>query len=1645
MPVNQKKLLFKFLKVISYFVVTLLILLVSVILLIRLPSVQNKITQKFINYFEDKIGSRVELESLFVSFPKKIVLEGLYVEDQSADTLLYLRELSIDTDLWGLMDNQIQLKAIELNNARARVIKLPNHTSFNFDYIIHAFASDSNSADTTQSTWKILFGDIVIKNTSLSYEDGYSGNNVQARIGKLAIDANGFDPTSTTYKISALDWQNSVVSFIQTAATAPSSAHVEDTTSSNLDFGFDKISLSNLKLHYASTSNKQKLDANIGEFDIESNEINIKDHLIDLDEMQLINSSVSYSQAGVDVAPNQELNPEPLALPALWNLKLNKIKLANNNVEYNDLNKPSKENSFDENHIHLSDLNLEADDISIDNQKVQGSIISLSAQGDDKFSIKTFSGAFKITNTEATVLDFALKTQNSNLKLTAQAGFRSLSELQNNYERTKFDLNVQPSTIALSDIRYFSPALMDSIPEFIRQENLSINSHMVGTLDNLKISKLNLAVLSNTTTTLHGSVKGLPDIERTLFDISIDSLHTVAYDFEELLPDSLTQSFQLPNWISLSGNFKGTIKQPTVQVFLTSEDGGLDASGTMNFTSLPTYDAKINLKKLNLGKILKQTDVGKLEATASIKGSGFSMDSLDATADILISKFEYKDYHYHDFTLKGAMNKYLFSGSAELKDENLDFEFKGDMDYQSDIPRYTFTFDLKNADFKNLHLSERPLKARATLDIDLVTRDFKIMNGTLDIRKVGIYNGDVLYKVDSLLFASIDQEGESEISIRSDIVSGDFKGTINLFSLPTIFKQHINRYFSLQDKNLQRATDPQDFKFDLTLKNTDLLTEIIFPELESFVPGKIKGDFNGSKHKLDIAIELSTVKYASTAVDSFSVKINSDSAELIYKVRLKNALVDTIHIAALEVKGKIAHDTIQTQLLVLDSAFEKKYVLGGIIKSDSSNFRYHLDPTLVMLNYKDWTVPPDNYLQFGAKGFKANHFSLSKGVEKFSVITLPQDSSIDFQFQQWQLSNLTNLLEGAIPASGQLNGDFKITTSQKGVFSSTLTIQEFTILEKLWGDVFVSLNYAANRYSLDLKVKGEQNNLIARGFYIPTPSSFDVNVDLNEFNIRLLEPLSIGQLKNAKGFLNGSMHLSGNMEAPTLRGTLNFKDVSFLSTYVNNSFTLKNERISFEEKGIVFPDFKLVDLNNNVATIKGTILTKTYKDFDFDLKVVSRNFQLLNTKIGDNSLYYGNVRLNTDAHITGNMNQPKVDIAATLSDGSQVTYVIPIAQKNALEQKGIVQFVSKKENIDPFLVNLNLGDTVKSLFRGMDVDATLELTDKSILNIIIDPLTGDQLSLKGNSTLVLNTEASGGIHLSGRYEISSGTYNFSFYKLVKREFDIIKGGSITWSGDPLGAEMDIRASYSVETSPLDLVYNQINTTDQAEINSYNQRLPFIVYLNIEGKLLVPQLSFSLDMPTDKRNVMGGTIYAKLQDINTRESDLNKQVFALLILKRFISDNPLESQASSSASNTARVSVSRLLSEQLNQLSKNLKGVQLNFDIKSYESTTGEEVHGETKAQLGLTKNLFNDRLVVKFSGNVDLEGQESTQNSVADYIGDLALEYKLTPDGRLRITGFRTSNYDMIDGELIETGAGLIYIKDYNTLQELFKSNDKKK
>ncbi|CAN5250446.1 translocation/assembly module TamB domain-containing protein [soil metagenome] len=1646
-------------KIIGWIALSLLVLLIALIIAIRIPAVQNKIVQAAVSFLQDKIGTPVRLKSIILSFPKKIVISDLYVEDQSGDTLLFASTIGVDIDMWELTNNTIEVNKLELVGSVASLSRPKESSAYNFNYIIDAFASapDSKPDTTSSAPWKISVHAVELEKISFLYNDRFAGDSINLKLGELAIDMEQFDLDSLVFEAGSVSLKDAKIGFQQSPVFTTATTKNEPSASPLPSISFREIHFEQVDLYYDQTTSHQSLQLLLGELLVEANKIDLNHQLLDLKNVEIKETSLVIQEASLKMdsvlGKNDSASNLSNGLGIDWNIHLSKLKLANNTFQYDNAHAPIKPKAVDFNHLLISFLNISASDISVRNNLASLDLVSTSFHEKSGFSVEQLSTQLGISTTKFDMKDFILKTGYSNMAMQGSASFESLDELVSRYERANLKFDIKRTLISLKDVRYFIPEIIDSLAIYLPSStNIGMDVSAIGSVGDLTIQKFIVNTFDSTSLAFHGRLKGLPDVKKTVVDVTIDRFYTTGYDAKLILPDTLLpDSIRLPKWVELKGIWKGTMLAPQVNIALTTEVGAIDVKGKFDFNNTPIYDASIKTRELNIGRILRDEEtMGNLDLQADIKGSGDKMDNLDVQLDLTVNRFQFNRYDYKNLTMKGFVKKYLFSGKAAIKDENLDLSLNGNLNYNDSIPLYKMTMVLANADFNALHLSETPLKARGTIDVNLNTKDFKVINGKMDIRKVAIFNGKSLYMVDSLLFASIDQRGISKFSINSDILTGDFRGTFNIFSLPSVMKRHINQYFSFQDEKIKDFIEPQKFEFDLTIKNTDLLTEIIFPELDSFTPGRISGAFNSETDSLRMDISLSTIKYSATGMDSLAFRVRSDKKAFNYSIKVKNLTVDTVHVDGIEFVGRIQHDSIYSTFQILDSVAKPKYVLGGVIRSQEDRFRFHFIPDLVMLNYKAWTVPTDNYLQFGKGPLLANDFSISKENEKISVITDQREATISLEFQNLQLSNLTRIIAGKVPASGVLSGSFKVTTKQQGNSNSRLEISNFSLFSKHVGDITFSMTHATDRYNIEMLIKGDSTNVKATGQIISKVPDSELNIDvvLEPLSFQTIEPFTFGHLLDSKGSVMGNIKITGTAKEPSIRGSMTFKDASFKLKDANSSFTLENEKISFEESGIAFNDFTIKDERSNEANIKGSILTKDYRDFELDLRINTKDFQLLNTQPDNNSLFYGLVRINTRTMITGNIDQPKIVMTFSPSEDTNFTYVVPQSAKTALEQQGIIKWVDKDAINDPFLVGLNLEDTitVDNPFKGLDLQATIELNEKAILNIVIDPLTGDKLSVQGSSTLLLGIDPSGEMSLSGRYEIAKGSYDFSFYKLVKREFKIEQGGSITWTGDIMRAQMDITAKYSVEASPLELISNQVSA-EQA--TSYKQQLPFLVYLNIRGQLLSPDISFQLDMPDNKKGANGGIVYARIQDINTRESDLNKQVFALLILKRFIADNPLESQ-SGSVSNTTRQSVSGILSDQLNRLAENIKGIQLTLDVKSFEdyaaTAAAGTTQGQTKVQLGVRKNLLNDRLVVKLSGNVDIEGQNTnTTNSATDYIGDLALEYKLTEDGRLRITGFRNSNYDMISGELTETGAGLIYVKDYNTLIELFKPNAKPK
>jgi hypothetical protein len=337
------------------------------------------------------------------------------------------------------------------------------------------------------------------------------------------------------------------------------------------------------------------------------------------------------------------------------------------------------------------------------------------------------------------------------------------------------------------------------------------------------------------------------------------------------------------------------------------------------------------------------------------------------------------------------------------------------------------------------------------------------------------------------------------------------------------------------------------------------------------------------------------------------------------------------------------------------------------------------------------------------------------------------------------------------------------------------------------------------------------------------------------------------------------------------------------------------------------------------------------------------------------------------------------------------------------------------------------------------VDPQTELT------VIVDERSGDKLVVAGRANLQFDLTPNGRMTLTGLYEVNRGSYDLSLYELVQRKFELVPGSTITWRGDPLDAAMNLRALYRVKTNAVDLMSEQLSGADASTLTRYRQELPFEVYTNIKGELLKPQVSFNLDMPENQRGALDGNVYARVQQLNQQESEVNKQVFSLLVLNRFL---PASNQGNApvGSGNLARSSASQLLSGQLNTLSaKYIKAVELDMNLNSYTDYQSGQAADRTVANVNLRKNLFNERLAVQIGSQVDLEGQGRRQQNASDIIGDVTVEYLITDDGVYRIKAFRRNQFEgVIEGQLIITGASLVYNREFNDFSEAFRRRNAK-
>ena len=1123
--------------------------------------------------------------------------------------------------------------------------------------------------------------------------------------------------------------------------------------------------------------------------------------------------------------------------------------------------------------------------------------------------------------------------------------------------------------------------------------------------------------------------------------------------------NTLPDTPRLPESMLITGNFTGGMKDMKTQLQLKSSSANANlVAHLVNITDSinSRYDLKLSSFRINPGVLLYDTTMGWIGGTMAATGQGYSFPGMIANAVIHLNDANYKGYTYRDIDVKANIDKQALHAEGQSNDTSIAMVFNVDGTL-NDTSLQTLKADLQltKADLYATHFYAEPLQLKGDLIADFSSLAPGRLEGTAFLDKWQVATQGKVYSIDTVSLVAHYQD-QQYLSLDGPFGFIKANGTIDYTKIGAAFSTLINTPLQPYDSaKLPKVPDGQVMAWTASL-NWPRSLQAMVPGLRMEKPLTMDGRLNSDSSLLVVNGALPKLTYDSLQVDSLTInasvldtamKANVGIAQLHHKVM---PLYHT-SLNALASSGKINWD-----LLLDDIKRTPKYKVGGYVEFlPDSAMALSLKPDL-LLNKQQWKVDEDNHIHLQNGMPDTANLKLSYHEQSIELTTRPNNNNGKFpsilaNIKDFKLSTITALLAAdTLLANGNLNAEAEVSNLDKSpLVKTSLKVDSLLFRGSRLGTLEANVETPeANQYKLTASLTGNDNDLKVDGTYADSTINADVNI--NRINMSSMEAFTFGNVTHMHGTADGKFTITGTASKPKILGTLHFSDAGGTITEVGAPLTMPDETIVIDEKGLQFNKFVIADSLKNELVLDGRINTRDYTRFNFSLDINSDNFMVLGKQQNPDQLYYGPAFIDTKIKVRGNMDLPRIDAYLKLRDKSSITVTLPTEEPGVANREGVIIYVDKSNPIDSSLIKAV--DSTKfqnPRLKGINFSGVAEITPESTIKIIIDPLNGDFVEAKGAASINATLDPSSKLSLSGRYEISEGKYEMSLNQLIKRSFSIQKGSSVTFSGDATNADLDITARYTVNAPAADLVQDQISNMEQSKRNTYKQRLPFYVYLKIKGELLKPEISFELDMPEAEQNAFSGSVYNRLKQINQIPSELNKQVMGLLVLGSFIPDDPLASDGGGAGdfgvSSMARQSVSKILSQQLNNLAGNLiKGVDLNFDLESKDDYSTGSQQETTNLKVGASKSLFNDRLAVSVGSNVMLQGEN--QANPSSLVGDISVEYKLTRDGRYRVKVYqRNDNSTVIEGQVVETGVSFALIMDYDNFREIFQRAKKDK
>ncbi len=1656
----MKKVWKKALKIFLWIAGILLGLILLVTVALRIPAVQDYVADKAVSVASDKLETKITIGSIFVLPPNSVSLKELYVEGNKNDTLAYIGELKLNIGLFQLLDNKIEINKLKLEKLTARIKRYGPDSTFNFEF--PGLQSDKAPAeaekDTSGSSWTFDIDKIYLDDIDLSFDDQTTGNEYATRLGKLRLKIDHLDPEKSDFGVKSLLLADTYIDVSMRSASG-------DTTNEQPempDITIEKfIRLDNVNVNYENEVDGQALLIENAHLNIEPSEIDLANNLVVLDVIDIHDTHIGFVTSNDTVTASDSAEQKDTATMD-WRIAVHEFNMENNSLQFSNRDEPEKPGGLDPAHIAVNDLAAVIRDIRFTADTVKAAIGNFEFTEGGEFALREFAADIGMVKDRIFLENGILRTDHTSMDMDMVAENVDFNALEQNMGDILLDINISNGAFHRQDLLYFYPGFSSENP--YNMQRFLLAADIDGRVDDLNINNMRAAVDRDVIVRMHGSISGLPDVKQSYADITIDSLFARGNKLQRNLPDTMIpENINIPARMLLHGFVQGDMEElksrldmeSTAGNFKTKLDARGDTAGSYNF------DFSFNTDGIDAGEIVDMGDtLGRMVLDLNAKGTVKDFEIFNADIDFNADTLTLIGYPYNHLSVEGEIANNYFRGDAEMEDSNIVFTFNGMIDNRDSVPVADFLFNLKGADLKKLHLSEEELRLALDVEANIKGSDPDDLNGELSVNDIIVVDADSTYRVDSINVLARNKQDRIKLQLNSDFIHGEYSGSVKFQDISGTVMAHINSFLEISKDQLKETEVPQQFRFDLEVEDHPLISSFLLDGLTQFNGLKVKARYNQDEKLFTVESTVMPLQYNDLEVDSLQLMVNSEDSALSFNMNSSGIYQDPLHISGMKAGITLADQRAEWSFKVHDEEGDDEYNLKGDLRRSDNAIIANISNNNLILDKKNWDIDLDNAVLFYDDSTSIKHFTLSRNKQVLNISQVAGEKGGDktkVKFENFHLSTLTNIATNNF-ADAVINGVFTVEEGDVEGISADLDMK----------DVILDNNQMFTHGSIDAsftdgdKIEFKADFAQEKGRMDITGSmttgdkpDISAGIMIDKINLHSFQPLLEESVDSISGLVKADIKISGSPSSPDIAGDLQLIQSYVFPSILGTGFKTKHNVMRIENDALVLEDFTIYDETGRKAYFNGKVENLTQGTMRLNMRADADAFTWVNSNRGNYELFYGKLSNDLDASITGPVNALSVELTTTIRDNTDFNFIIPQNQTATIEREGLVRFLDKEKQ--------QRGATNRILYpsgsreeqqeesdeveneSNVEITARININPEARLAVVMNPATNEKLEVQGEGSINYNLTSTGQQTITGKYDIVEGFYYLILYDVIRREFSIREGSSLTFNGDLMDARADITAVHEVRTSPEALVANEISGAEGADNTRFQSSLPFNVVLNIDGEIMKPDLDFDIELPPDNQVT---EVQNKLNQINENESQVNKQAFALLVFGSFLetsmsSGHPLSYQLSS----TARSSVSNIISAQLNQLAeKYIQGIEINVDVKSYTDYVDEQSKGTTNVEFDVKKQFLNERLTVQVGGKVNVEGRQQRANEdVSTLSGDVRVFYDLTEDGRWVLKGFNVNEYgNLLEGEIRKTGVGIIYNRDMYKLSDLWSGENQK-